>query len=340
MLLSKSITNNITIMKKFIFSIPLTAAIFVACSSDNPMLPVEDEGNESGNSELVTPKLRATVDTQENTQSPMTGVLEVFPCQAGTAIYYGNYIENSRTPFPGLYGIKDGNITGDNNRVVSLPVGTYNMIYWGTPKYEEPIHSSPAVSEPQLTIGGDLSEQYFSLRQNSADTTYHPVFDLVYAVQSTRVGTEDLNAAMKRQVAGLKVIVKAKNNGILSSSISSMDVHIGSIAEKINMYTALPSNQTKTVAFPLVASTDGTQMSNATVMLFPSANKPLFQLFITLKDGTVKTFKQNLQGPLKANTRLTLTLTLNSIFTEEDEGNFTIDNWQEETEEIDIPELN
>lgn len=326
-------------MKKFIFLMTLAATLFAACSGDNAMLPVEDEGSGAGHSGLVTPDLRATVNTLENTQSPMTGVLEVFPCEVGTAIYYGNYIGNARTPFPGLYGIKDGDITGDNNRVVSLPVGMYSMIYWGTPKYEEPIHSSPAVSEPQLRIGGDLSQQYFGLRQNSADTTYRPVYDLVYAVKSTHVGTDDLNAAMKRQVAGLKVIVKQKNNGVLSPSIASMDVHIGSIAEKINMFTAAPSNQTKTVAFPLVASTDGTQMSNATVMVFPSANKPLFQLIVTLKDGTVKRFKQPLQSALKANTRLTLTLTLNDIFTEEDEGNFTIDNWQEESEEIDIPEL-
>ena len=145
---------------------------------------------------------------------------------------------------------------------------------------------------------------------------------------------------MKRKVAGLKVIVKDKNNGILSSSISGMKVNIGGIAEKLNLYTAEPVNQTKTVTFPLVLSTDGTQMSNATVMLFPSATSPLFQLNITLKNGTVKTFKQTLSAPLKANTRLTLTLTLGDIFSEEETGNFTIDNWQEESETIEVPSLN
>ena len=137
-----------------------------------------------------------------------------------------------------------------------------------------------------------------------------------------------------------KVIVKDKNNGILSSSISGMKVNIGGIAEKLNLYTAEPVNQTKTVTFPLVLSTDGTQMSNATVMLFPSATSPLFQLIITLKNGTVKTFKQTLSAPLKANTRLTLTLTLGDIFSEEETGNFTIDNWQEESETIEVPSLN
>lgn len=329
-------------MKKIIFLAAVTTAIFAGCSSDDPMLPIDNgNGNQGGgNSGLVSPNVRATVNTPENPQSPMTGILEVYPCQAGTSIYYGNYVEDALTPFPGMYTLKDGNIFGDPTRAISLPIGTYNMVYWGTPKYEEPIYSNPVVTEPQLTIGGDLSQQYFGLRQNLPDTTYYPVYDLVYAVKPANIGTDELSTAMKRQVAGLKVVVKDKNNGVLSSSIDRMKVHIGSIAEKLNMYTAEPVNQSKTVTFPLVPSTDGTQMSNATVMLFPSATSPLFQLIITLKNGTVKTFKQALSSPLKANTRLTLTLTLGDIFSEEGSGNFTIDNWQEESETIDVPSLN
>lgn len=326
-------------MKKLIFLATLTAAILAGCSSDDSLDC--GNGNNGGNDNgLVSPRVRATVNTPDNPQSPMTGVLEVYPCQAGTSIYYGNYVEDVLTPFPGMYTLKDGNTFGDPARAISLPVGTYNMVYWGTPKYEEPIYSNPVVIDPQLAIGGDLSQQYFAMRQNIPDTTYYPVYDLVYAVKPANIGTEELSAAMKRQVAGLKVIVKDKNNGVLSSSIASMKVHVGGIAEKLNMYTAEPVNQTKTVSFPLVLSTDGTQMSNATVMLFPSATSPLFQLIITLKNGTVKTFKQALSSPLKINTRLTLTLTLGDIFTEEESGNFTIDNWQEESETIDIPSLN
>lgn len=326
-------------MKKLIFLATLTTAILAGCSNDDSLNC--GNGNNGGNDNaLVSPRVRATVNTPDNPQSPMTGVLEVYPCQAGTSIYYGNYVEDVLTPFPGMYTLKDGNTFGDPARAISLPVGTYNMVYWGTPKYEEPIYSNPVVIDPQLAIGGDLSQQYFAMRQNIPDTTYYPVYDLVYAVKPANIGTEELSAAMKRQVAGLKVIVKDKNNGVLSSSIASMKVHVGGIAEKLNMYTAEPVNQTKTVSFPLVLSTDGTQMSNATVMLFPSATSPLFQLIITLKNGTVKTFKQALSSPLKINTRLTLTLTLGDIFTEEESGNFTIDNWQEESETIDIPSLN
>lgn len=128
-----------------------------------------------------------------------------------------------------MYYLQNGEIYGDKNREISLPVGTYNMIYWGTPKYEEPIYSNPVVVDPQITIGGDLSQQYFGLRKVSADTTYYPVFDLVYTVKPAHIGTEELSAAMQRVVAGLKVIVKNKNNGILSSSIAGMEVHVGAL---------------------------------------------------------------------------------------------------------------
>ena len=55
------------------------------------------------------------------------------------------------------------------------------------------------MKDPQLTLGGDLSQQYFGLRQNLPDTTYYPVFDLVYAVKPANIGTEELNAAMKQK---------------------------------------------------------------------------------------------------------------------------------------------
>ena len=321
-------------MNKFVF-LGLLLTTFMSSCIDDDSTCTEENGN---NGELISPRLRAVINNVDN-QSPMTGVLDVYPCQPGSSIYYGNYVNGSLTPFYGIYAIQDGEISGNSSRPIFLPVGNYNMIYWGTPKYEEPIYSAPAISDPQLTIGGDLSEQNFGLFRNAGDTTYRPTFDLVYAVKPVKIGSEELNAAMSRKVAGLKVVVKNKNNGILSSSIASMKVHIGGIAEKLNFYTAVPVNFTKTVAFPLVLSTDGTQMSNATVMLFPSADAPLFQLFITLKSGEVKVYKQNLASALSANSRLMLTLTLGDIFSEENSGSFTIDNWQEVSQTIDIPTL-
>ena len=262
------------------------------------------------------------------------------PCKAGTSIYYGNYINRKLTPFYGYYQVKDGAFYNDGvNRELSLPAGLYNMIYWGTPKYEEPIYAHPLMRDPVYILGEDMSRQHFSLFKMEADTTYYPVFDLVHAVQPANIGSEDLKASLKRVVTGLKVIIKDKNNGILSSSIDSMVVRITNIAGELNFYTAAPQGSPCTVAFPLVRSVDGTQMSNATVMLFPSFGKPEFQMSIILKNGNVKSFKQTLNGPLEANSKLTLTLTLGDIFSEESSGEFTLDNWNEESQTIDVPSL-
>lgn len=42
---------------------------------------------------------------------------------------------------------------------------------------------------------------------------------------------------------------------------------------------------------------------------------------------------------MTANSKLTLTLTLGDIFSEESSGEFTIDNWNEESQTIDVPIL-
>lgn len=318
-------------MKKLVVFAVL-AAIVASCADDNP--PQIEKS-----SELVSPRLLMDVST-ESGQSPLTGILTIMPCKAGTSIYYGNYINRKLTPFYGYYQVKDGAFYNDGvNRELSLPAGLYNMIYWGTPKYEEPIYAHPLMRDPVYILGEDMSRQHFSLFKMEADTTYYPVFDLVHAVQPANIGSEDLKASLKRVVTGLKVIIKDKNNGILSSSIDSMVVRITNIAGELNFYTAAPQGSPRTVAFPLVRSVDGTQMSNATVMLFPSFGKPEFQMSIILKNGNVKSFKQTLNGPLEANSKLTLTLTLGDIVSEESSGEFTLDNWNEESQTIDVPSL-
>lgn len=320
-------------MKKLMLFV-VTAALMAACADDNPPVIVDEDT-------LVTPKLYATVGNGDNTRSPLTGILSIIPCQPNSAIYYGNYLNGQLTVLYGYYNVKNGDFYDDAyNREISLPAGPYNMVYWGTPKYEEPTYATPSVREPVYVIGSDMSKQTFSMLKMGMDTTYYPVFDMVYAVKAANIGSENLNAALNRVVAGLKVIVKDKDNGILSSSIDSMYVHISGISTALNFYTGKPVTTTGTVAFPLVSSTDGTQMSNATVMLFPSIGKPVFKLFIALKNGTVKTFQQTLEAPMTANSKLTLTLTLGDIFSEESTGNFTIENWEESTQTIDIPILN
>lgn len=308
------------------------AAFLASCSDDDCPQP----GNVDG---LISPKIEMSVNTATG-QSPLTGILTIAPCQANSSIYFGNYIDGKLTPLDGYYQVKDGTFyTEADNREISLPTGIYNMVYWGTPKYEEPVYAYPAVKEPALVIGADMSKQAFGLFKMPADTTYYPVFDLVHAVQPANIGSENLKAALNRMVTGLQVIVKDKNNGILSSSIDSMAVRVTNIAGELNFFTGEPQGALRTIAFPLVRSVDGTRMSNATVMMFPSIGKPEFQLTIMLRNGTVKQFRQTLNSPLNANTKLTLTLTLGDIFSEESSGDFTIDNWNEVSQEIDVPIL-
>lgn len=318
-------------MKKLVIY-SIFAMLLAGCSDDDSTTCPEDNA-------LITPKIYMDVATS-NGQSPLTGILTITPCNAGTSIYFGNYVNNKLTPFYAYYQVKNGTFYDEvTNRELSLPTGTYNMVYWGTPKYENPIYAFPAVKEPSYILGMDLSKQAFGLFKISADTIYYPAFDLVHAIQPAVIGTEDLKASLHRVVAGLKVIIKNKDNGILSSSIDSMTVRITNISEQLNAYTGAPQGNPRTVFFPLVRSVDGTQMSNATVMLFPSIGKPEFQLTIMLKNGTTKTFKQTLDSALTANTKLTLTLTLGDIFSEESSGNFTIDNWNESSQTIDVPIL-
>ena len=106
------------------------------------------------------------------------------------------------------------------------------------------------------------------------------------------------------------------------------------ITESLNAYTAEPENKTKTVKFDLVRAEDGTSMSNATVMLFPSADMPSLDLIITTQDGKEHKLTKQLQTTLEANTRLTLNIVLGKILPEGNTGNFTIQNWKEASETI------
>ena len=135
----------------------------------------------------------------------------------------------------------------------------------------------------------------------------------------------------------MKVILRQEDNSVFNSSITSVKVHIGNIAEKMNFYTAEAENMTKTVKFELSRSTDATIMSNATVMLFPSAPNPLLELFITLADGSVHRLSKQLTSTLSPNTRLTLNIVIGKILPGGDPGDFTIEDWNEESETIEFP---
>lgn len=318
-------------MKKVISGALGLLALVTSCVKDN--VCCEDS---PVTTDLISPRVTAFVSDPLSSTSPLTGILEIYPCKEGTSIFYGNYINGNLTPFYGYYSIADGHISDGNKRELSLPMDTYNMVYWATPKYDEPTYSNPALVEPGFSIGADLSTLYFKLRSNN-DGTYRPVYDLVHTVNTVKVGEEDLKASLTRAVSGIKVIVRQKDNNVFSSSITGMEVHIGNIAEQINVYTAQPDNMTKTVRFELTQSEDGTEMSNATVMVFPSAATPLFELYITLKDGSIHKLSRNLESTLTANTRLTLNIVIGDIHSGGSEGDFSIENWNEASETIEFP---
>ena len=197
----------------------------------------------------------------------------------------------------------------------------------------------PAVKSPGMTVGANVSDLYFSLRANQ-DSTYMPVYDLVYAMKTVQIGEEDIQATLSHVGAGLKIIAQMQQGKTFSPNITGIQARIGSIAEKLNFYTAEPSNMTKTVKFDLEYSADSTSMSNPTVMLFPSGPNPLLELFITLKDGTVRKLSKNLSATLSANTMLTLNIMIGEILVNENSGTYSITDWKEENESINFPIVN
>lgn len=319
-------------MKKILFGVLAFLTVMSACSDDHQD---DNEPMQVDGRSLVTPGINIRVADQL-VQQAFTGILEIYPCNPNQSVYFGNYVNGKLTTFNGYYTIVDGQDYGNNNRDISLPIGTYTMVYWGTPKYEEPIYNKPAVKSPGLTLGANLSDLYFSLRANK-DSTYMPVYDLVYATKTVSIGEEDIQATLSHVGAGLKVITQMQQGKSFSPDVTGIEARIGSIAENLNFYTAEPSNMTKTVKFDLEFSTDSTSMSNATVMLFPSGPNPLLELFITLKDGTVRTLSKNLSSTLSANTMLTLNVMIGEILVDGGSGTYSITDWKEESESIDFP---
>ena len=157
----------------------------------------------------------------------------------------------------------------------------------------------------------------------------------MHAVKPAQIGKEDLQASLTRVTAGLKIIAKMKQNEVFSPMITNIQARIGGIAEKMNFYTAETENKTKTVKFNLERSTDGTIMSNATVMLFPS-----LELIITLEDGSEHKLSKNLSSTLSENTKLTLNIILGEIMSGETPGDFSIEDWNEISETIEFPVIN
>lgn len=124
-------------MKKLMLLIFLSIFIFYSCLDDDLCIICKED-----NGSLVIFDLSVILF---DIQSLMMGVLEVYFCQVGGVIYYGNYIEGKLIFFLGMYYFQNGEIYGDKNREIFFLVGIYNMIYWGILKYEELIYSNLVV---------------------------------------------------------------------------------------------------------------------------------------------------------------------------------------------------
>ena len=193
-----------------------------------------------------------------------------------------------------------------------------------------------AVNHPPIRLNADLSKLNYTLRALT-DSTYHPVFNYVFTVKKVDIGSENINVALHRVVAGLKVILQNEDQSKLSSSIAGINIYVGSIAESLNFTTAEAVNMTKTVEFPLTVAPDSLTATNfQPVTVFPSAANPPILIVLNLKDGTRRTYKTTLSHTLVANSMLNITVNIGDIFSSETSGGgFQVTKWNEEHEVVD-----
>lgn len=313
-------------MNKFIGFL-LALSVFYGCSDDDDCNRCPTPDN------LVSPTFSAT---EVSSQSPVSGLLYVYPCNANTSTFFGNYRGEPPTVQSafGSYLLKNGNIASGFGFPLLLPLGVYNMVYWVEGYTAEPAYP-PAINDPQPEIGDDLTTQYLALRlYTPSDTVYVPVYDYIFAQKEVNVGDDDLEVPMRRVVSGLKVIVQKYNETALDDNIDSIQFFIGGVAEKLDLYTAEPVNLTKTVMLGLTMSTDRMSASNNTAMLFPTVPTPPVTVMLTLKNGQKRYFHTKLTNNTSANNKLTVTINIGAIFDSPSGNGFEVHNWTESQETI------
>ncbi len=97
---------------------------------------------------------------------------------------------------------------------------------------------------------------------------------------------------LQRKTAGINVTLQNEDGSSLATSIDSVRVYVGNLAEKVNAYNGNYENYTKTVMIPLTIS--GTQVVNKTAMVLPSDVPPYFRVEIDLKNGGNKKYETHL----------------------------------------------
>ncbi len=317
-------------MKKFFYFFS-ALLVFVGCSNDDECY--NEANSKLGN--LVSPELFVT---ELNTNIPYSGILDIYPCVSGTSTYYGNYRNGQLSPLNPIYTIASGSIQ-NYVRPLLLPVGTYTLLYWGVASAgADGTYDYPASTEPALVLNEDMSSQYYGLRQYSSDTICYPIYDYVFAVKQVDLGSENIAVALQRKTAGINVTLKNEDSSSLATSIDSVRVYVGNLAEKVNVYNGSYENYTKTVMIPLTIS--GTQAVNKTAMVLPSDVPPYFRVEIDLKNGETKKYETHLSSILSPGTKLSIIMVSNIIFSETTEGSgFEVSDWTETEETITLPPL-
>lgn len=315
------------IMNQFTFSWLLVALVLLNSCKKESAGTTPDPGT------LVTPRIAALEET-----TSFSGALEIYPCKAGTTIFYGNYYNSKLTVFDAMYTISSGSVYSAL-RPMTLPVGEYNLVYWGVSQAQQgESFAAGAVRDPSISLNQDLAAQSYTLRKYSDndDTTYYPVYDFVFATQPVDIGSQDISVSLHRVVAGLTVVLQKDDNTQLDAEIASINVLVGSVSNGLNFATGEATGQPwRTVRFPLTVSDDNMTATNPVVLLFPTAANPPLTVVLTLKDGTTRTYRSTLANTLSANTKLTVTINIGTIFDSETEaGGFQVNQWNEKTETI------
>lgn len=288
-------------------------------------------GESDSPGELYSPVLAVS-----ESDSPYTGLLEVYSCQPQSSLYVGGYkgtppIQTSQYAF---YIIGQGDVSLAPVPLL-LPLGDYNLVYWGVPEAEPTASSALASRPPQVSIGENLDDKFIELWHPTGDTLYRPGYDYVFTVNNVHVGTESLAVPLKRVTSALNIVIQNKNGETLAGSIDSMEAVVSRVPSQLNLYTAEPSGQYVSVGFPLTIASGRTQAQSGTVMLYPTEKKPVVTLILKLKDNTVKRLSFPITSSLPAGTRLTLTVNLNTIFSSPTGGGFEVSDWNEAHETID-----
>lgn len=292
----------------------------------------ESNGSQPEPGTLITPRIAA----QEETTS-FSGALEIYPCKSGTTLYYGNYYNSQLSIVDAMYTIANGSVS-TVLRPMTLPIGEYNLIYWGVSQAQQgESFAAGAVRDPSISINQDLSTQSYTLRKYSgSDTTYYPVYDFVFATQPVDIGAQDIAVSLHRVVAGLTVVLQKDDNTQLDAEIASISAMVGGVSNGLNFATGEPTGQPwRTVRFPLSLAEDNMTAANPVVLLFPTTDNPPLTVVLTLRDGTTRTYRSTLANTLSANTKLTVTINIGTIFdAETDAGGFEVNQWDEKTETI------